>query len=475
VTDTGSNQPIHPGEVVGDKYRVDRVLGEGGMGIVIAATHLHLEQKVALKFLLPSMAANAEIVQRFLREARAAVKIHSEHVARVLDVGTHEGSPYMVMEYLEGGDIARVLAERGVLPLGEAVGYVLEACEAIAEAHSLGIVHRDLKPANLFLAHRPAGKPAVKVLDFGISKAPATASDAVLTKTSAVMGSPSYMSPEQLVSAASVDARADVWALGVVLYEMLTCALPFTAPSMPELVAAILQRAPQPMAAVREDVPDGMQAVVDRCLQKDPARRYGNVAELARALLPFGPPRSEQSVERIEHVLGLSGTALPNTVTSEPPGTGAGASTFTPTTSHAPLAGGRTLLFSGLAAAIAVGGVIAAALALRASGHRAANQPAASAVTLTVATAPSAVLAPLVPAAPSAPEEPVPVSAPPPTPPGPTALSAPARASAALPKAAAHSAPSPAPTPPVATPEPACRTVSYFDTDGNKHFKQECR
>jgi serine/threonine-protein kinase len=469
--DIGSSQPIRLGDVVAGKYRVDRVLGEGGMGIVVAATHLHLEQKVALKFLLPSMAAEADIVQRFLREARAAVKIHSEHVARVLDVGTHEGSPYMVMEYLEGGDLAQVLAVRGALPAGEAVGYVLEACEAIAEAHALGIVHRDLKPANLYLAQRPGGKPAIKVLDFGISKAPAATTDDILTKTSAVMGSPSYMSPEQLVSAASVDPRADVWALGVVLYEMLTCALPFTAASMPELVGAILQRAPRPIEALREGVPLGMRAIVDRCLQKDPAGRYANVAELARALLPFGPSRSEQSVERIEHVLGLAGTAPPFTAADQGPA-GGGASTFVPTTSQAQVAGARRLLLSGLAVAVVLGGVAAVtALALRDSKHLVTLQDAGSAGSTTMANAPSAVFAPSAPAAPSSPQEltPLPV-----TPSIPSASSGPARSASAVPKASAHAMPSSASSPPATAPEPTCRTVSYFDTDGNKHFKQQC-
>jgi eukaryotic-like serine/threonine-protein kinase len=476
VTDIRSSQPIRLGDVVAGKYRVDRVLGEGGMGTVMAATHLHLEQRVALKFLLPSMAAKADIVQRFLREARAAVKIHSEHVARVLDVGTHEGSPYMVMEYLEGGDLAQILAARGALPAGEAVGYVLEACEAIAEAHALGIVHRDLKPANLYLAQRPGGKPAIKVLDFGISKAPAATVDDVLTKTSAVMGSPSYMSPEQLVSAASVDPRADVWALGVVLYEMLTCSLPFTAASMPELVGAILQRAPRPIEAVREGVPQGMRAIVDRCLQKDPAGRYANVAELARALLPFGPSRSEQSVERIEHVLGLVGSAPPGTAANQSPAAGGGASTFVPTTSQSQVAGARRLLLSGVAVTVVLGGIAGVtALSLRGSRHLVTEKDTGSGAATTIANAPSAGLVPSAPAAPSVPQDltPLPVA-----PSSPSASSGPVRAAPAalaVPKASAHAAPSSGPPPPATALEPTCRTVSYFDTDGNKHFKQECK
>ncbi len=154
MNESNTLEPVRAGEIVAEKYRVDRVLGVGGMGVVVAATHVHLDQRVALKFLLPSLAARADLVHRFLREARAAVKIQSEHVARVLDVGTHNGAPYMVMEYLEGEDLSNVIASRGPVGVAEAVGYVLEASEAVAEAHSLGIVHRDLKPANLFLARR---------------------------------------------------------------------------------------------------------------------------------------------------------------------------------------------------------------------------------------------------------------------------------------------------------------------------------
>ena len=212
--------PIEVGAIIAGKYRIERVLGEGGMGIVVFAVHEQLDQPFALKFLLPTLVSQADIVQRFLREARAAVRIQSEHVARVLDVGAEAGTPYMVMEYLEGGDLAEMLSQRGPLPPQEVVGYVLEACEAIAEAHAMGIVHRDLKPANLFVAKRPSGKPVVKVLDFGISKVPITGKDVALTSAKAVMGSPGYMSPEQMVEASHAGPRSDLWSLGIVLYEL---------------------------------------------------------------------------------------------------------------------------------------------------------------------------------------------------------------------------------------------------------------
>src|SRR5580700_8244830 len=186
--------PVQEGEILDGKYRVDRVLGVGGMGIVVAATHVHLNTRVAIKFLLPAAMGNAQVIERFAREARAAVQIQSEHVARVTDVGSlPTGSPYMVMEYLEGGDLADTLAQSGPMPVAQAVGFVLQACEAIAEAHSLGIVHRDLKPANLFLARRTGRDAVVKVLDFGISKTLDTQSGMSLTGTSSIMGSPLYM------------------------------------------------------------------------------------------------------------------------------------------------------------------------------------------------------------------------------------------------------------------------------------------
>ena len=210
--------PVRPGDVLAGKYRVDRVLGVGGMGVVVAATHLQLQQRVALKFMLDAGLAQPTQVERFGREARAAVRLRSDHVARVLDVGTLEtGSPYIVMEYLDGSDIGSVLEQRGAMPVDMAVDCVLQACDAVAEAHALGIVHRDLKPRNLFLTTRNDGRALVKVLDFGISKH-TTGSDLSLTRTTEIMGSPSYMSPEQFRSAKLVDERTDIWALGAILY-----------------------------------------------------------------------------------------------------------------------------------------------------------------------------------------------------------------------------------------------------------------
>jgi len=292
------------------KFRIERVLGQGGMGVVVAATHIQLDERVALKFLLPAALSNPEAVARFAREARAAVKIKSEHVARVSDVGTLEsGSPYMVMEYLDGQDLAEWVRRSGAMRVADAVEFVLQACEAIAEAHALGIVHRDLKPANLFVTRRVDGSPCIKVLDFGISKltTPGSSSDMGMTKTSSVMGSPLYMSPEQMSSTRNVDMRTDIWALGIILYEILTGRVPFEAETMPQLCGMILQDPPRPMRDLRADVPDGLQWVVLRCLEKNRERRFANVAELAAAMVPFGGQGAQRSAERIARVLAAAG------------------------------------------------------------------------------------------------------------------------------------------------------------------------
>jgi serine/threonine-protein kinase len=310
--------PVEPGTILAGKYRVDRVLGVGGMGVVVAAHHMQLDEKVALKFLLPEALGNQEAVARFAQEARAAVKIKSEHVARVSDVGTLEnGAPYIVMEYLDGEDLSAWIENRGPLPVEQAAEFLLQACEAIAEAHGLGIVHRDLKPANLFCIRRADGQLSVKVLDFGISKfggiGAGSGPDLGMTKTSAVMGSPLYMSPEQMESSRNVDARTDIWALGAILYELVTGKPPFLAETMPELIIKIMGSPSLPLANFRPDAPPGLEAMIQRCMEKDRTKRYPNVAELAHALMPFAPRRARSSVERISGVIqaaGLSASAL---------------------------------------------------------------------------------------------------------------------------------------------------------------------
>jgi serine/threonine-protein kinase len=303
---------VQPGQVLAGKYRVERVLGAGAMGVVVAATHLELDELVALKFLAKTIVDHPDAIARFSREARAAAKIKCEHVARVSDVGRLEsGAPYLVMEYLRGTDVEQLIAAGRPLPIDVSVGYLLQACEAIAEAHGLGIIHRDLKPANLFVARRPDGSECLKVLDFGISKVmPGTSQsgrDAAMTHTAAVMGTPLYMSPEQMNSPRDAVPRSDIWSLGAILYELLIGRPPFDAESLPQLAMMIVHREPPPMIPRRPDVPPALEAVVRRCLEKDLNRRFANVAELAAALAPFSPAQGAISAPRAKKVLLGSG------------------------------------------------------------------------------------------------------------------------------------------------------------------------
>ena len=306
---------VREGDIIAGKYRVEDVLGVGGMGVVFGAYHVGLEKKVAIKVLLPEMLVAPGAVARFLRESKAAVRIESEHVARVLDVGTlPNGAPYMVMEFLEGGDLTGWLHQRGPLPVEQAVDFVLQACVGAAEAHGVGIVHRDLKPANLFCVRRSDGQLIIKVLDFGISKmADLTAGSAMsVTKTGSAMGSPLYMSPEQMRSAKDVDVQTDIWAMGVILFELLAGRPPFVSESLPELALQVVTEPAPPLRSFRPDAPAGIENVIFRCLEKDRRARYRNLAELGFALLPFAPARAKALVDRIAGIIqsaGLSASA----------------------------------------------------------------------------------------------------------------------------------------------------------------------
>jgi eukaryotic-like serine/threonine-protein kinase len=294
---------IQVGDVLAGKYRIERILGAGGMGVVVAVHHLHLDQRFALKLMLPELLASEEAVTRFMREARLAAKIKSDHVVRVSDVDSLEsGAPYIVMELLEGRDLAALLRDKRVLPIEDAVDLVLQVCEVAAEAHGLGIVHRDLKPSNLFVTQAAEGRLFVKVLDFGISKvtrpgAPASAMD--MTKSATSMGSPFYMSPEQMQSARDVDGRTDIWALGTILYELVTGRVPFGGATPIEVALKIAAQQPPPLRTLRPDAPPGIEVIVLKCLEKDASRRFGNIAELASALAEFAPARSRVSLGRI--------------------------------------------------------------------------------------------------------------------------------------------------------------------------------
>ena len=293
---------IKPGDLLGGKYRIERVIGQGGMGVVAAARHTELHQRVAIKVLPAHLATDKDLVERFMREARAAARLRSEHAVKVVDVGARSnGSPYIVMELLEGQDLG-ALVERGPVSIPDAVDYILQACEAVAEAHALGIVHRDLKPRNLFLTAKLHGRALVKVLDFGLAKR-INMKDRALTATAAVMGSPQYMSPEQMKASRDVDFRTDVWSLGVCLYELITARVPFAGDSVPVLCAAVLTEDPIPLLSLRPDAPYQLWLIIQKCLMKDAAHRYATVSELATALEPFAPAHSLGAAQRISAVL----------------------------------------------------------------------------------------------------------------------------------------------------------------------------
>ena len=473
------------------------------MGVVVAAHHIQLDEKVALKFLLPEALGDTEAVARFAREARAAVKIKSEHVARVTDVGTLEnGAPYMVMEYLEGGDLAAWLEQRGALPIEQAVEFVLQACVAMAEAHALGIVHRDLKPANLFCIRRSDGQLSIKVLDFGISKLTDASGLAPgsMTRTSALMGSPLYMSPEQMRSSKDVDAQTDIWALGIILFELLTGRPPFRADSVTELAITVASEPAPAIRSFRPDVPSELEAVIFRCLEKDRRRRYRNVAELALALLPFAPKRARGSVERISGIIQAAGLSTSALATPLPPRTvGAQVSGGT-----LPAVGRTTLgltrrkaavIGAGAAGAIALVAILGLAISWkRASTYGehlipVAIQPSAPALSLS-ATAPDApkpsgdrlVQAVPLDTLPSGDRlvQAVPVDTLPTVVPTAAASVAAPQASATTKKKLPMDGPAPAVPPvlhdPATTPIPApkCNPPFYFDSKGARIFKKEC-
>ena len=272
---------VKQGDVLLGKYLVERVLGKGGMGVVVAARHIQLGELYAIKFLLPAVREHDQGLERFMREARASAKLKGEHVVRVHDVGSlDDGTSYMIMEYLDGCDLRALVRKQGLLSVSEVVLYALQTCDALAEAHAAGIIHRDIKSANLFLTTRPNGSPCVKVLDFGISKN-IECEGVDLTQTGTILGSPLYMSPEQMARSRSVDARTDIWSLGIVIFELLTGKPPFSAKTVMEAVAKVMTEDPPPLRSIRPDISEDLEMLVMKCLAKQREDRYLSVAELA--------------------------------------------------------------------------------------------------------------------------------------------------------------------------------------------------
>jgi serine/threonine-protein kinase len=310
-----ASHPAQPGDVIAAKYRIEGVLGTGGMGIVYAATHLHLERLVAVKVMRAELTEFPGAVQRLVLEAKLAGRLRSEHVCKVLDVGTlADGAPYVVMEYLEGADLATLLGQHGAFPTPAAVDFILEACEALAEAHASHIVHRDLKPENLFVARALDGTSTIKVLDFGISKqrGVSMAASRNLTNPTAALGSPNYMPPEQMRAPKDVDARADIWAIGAILYELVTGRQAFAGDTVPEVCAAVMSSSPIAAHELRPDLPRRLVQTIDRCLQKNPQDRFVDVCEFAVALAPFGSAKAPTSLARIERVLSGAQATVAN-------------------------------------------------------------------------------------------------------------------------------------------------------------------
>ena len=307
---------VREGEVLAGKYRVERIPGRNGLGVLVQVRHMELGQEVTLKFLVPDACMYPEFVQRFIREARAAVKIQGEHVARVTDVGRLEsGAPYMVREFLRGPDLAEVLKVRGPLPLSEACDYIIQAAEAVAEAHVLGIAHRNLRPTTLVVTRRSDGAPLVKVFDFAAAEAlhvePFTKRSVSLVGSSALLASLPYLSPEQVRDPHGVDFRADVYALGAILYELLCGLAPFEAESAPALLAMVAADSPVPLQTYRPDLPEPLEQAVMRCLAKAREQRFSSIAELSLALGPYASADSTSSIERIVR-LARRGTRPPS-------------------------------------------------------------------------------------------------------------------------------------------------------------------
>ena len=482
---------VSPGDLLAGKYRVERVLGVGGMGVVVAAHHVQLDTKVALKFLRAEALGNPEAVGRFVREARAAVKITGEHVARVSDVGQLEnGSPYIVMEYLEGIDLSTWLKQRGALPIELTVDFVLQACEAVADAHALGIVHRDLKPANLFCVVRTDGQPCIKVLDFGISKLMTPGLGDDMTRTSALLGSPFYMSPEQMQSSKGVDARTDIWSLGIILFELMSGQTPFRADAITELAIKIAVDPAPLVRAFRADVPPGLEHVIATCLQKDRAWRYQTVGDLAIALREFGSRLAGASVERVLGTLRQAGIS-----TSVPPPSGElrGASSVAPALPEmAPQTGaswgqtgrnsirpnGRAAALFTVGAVVVLGGLGAGALFLVRQRAPVPTAAAAAPPVLGPSTVPPDVVPPEVPLgtlAATAPSVGASVGTPSAAPTArPVTPDAATRSATPSVRATATAGSSPAVATTSTPPKPNCTPPFFFDSAGHKQYKPEC-
>ena len=439
---------LNAGDVLAGKYRILRLLGRGGMGAVFAAEHQILGQEVAIKLLLDSPAQGSDLIQRFVNEARAASKIQGEHVVRVFDVDTlPDGNLFIAMELLQGEDLDSLVERSGTLQPSVAVDYVLQSMEALAHAHQLGIVHRDLRPSNLFLVVRPDGEHVIKVLDFGVAKVQNLPNvQGASTQTTALFGTPLYMSPEQIRSAKAADAQSDLWSLGVILFKLLTGNLPFSGETFGELCFSIAEQTAPLAHTLGPGIPPGLSDVVARCLERSNEKRFMTAGELAVALRPFASEGGARSADRVVATERGGGSSAVPPPTEAPAVSGEPAPT--PAAPSPPTAGnwaasqartrGSGAFRKGVAAVVAATAALAAVgigLVVRATDQK--TQPAAAATSVS-------------PPARSAPAQ----SAPATTEPEPAA-SAPETPASAAPSAQSSAAPAPSTAPVASRANPA--------------------
>lgn len=393
------------GQVLLGKYRLTTVLGQGGMGTVYEARHELVGRRFAIKLLNPELALHQEIVRRFRREAEAAGALESENIAAVTDFGTSEdGAAFIVMEYLRGEDLSRVLTRHGRLPVTRAVDAIIQACRGLSVAHARGIVHRDLKPENLFVSQRSDGGDWIKVLDFGIAKLQTVNDGGSTTRTGTTMGTPHYMPPEQARGSKELDHRADIYALGAVLYELLSGQKAHPGETYNAVLYHVLTQAPARLETLRPEVPPALSDVVHRAMADDAAARFSSAAELAASLAPFAG-RVVTPAERLtsticdldlQRVLTLS-TPAPAAMTPSQVAMGGGSETMQPVLRSEVAATPR--LRAGIIAAAALSLLLAAGLTLRAALHSsrasASASPAAAAVSKTPSAQPSPSATPL--------------------------------------------------------------------------------
>jgi len=474
VTSLSPAELHRAGEVVADKYQIVRLLGSGGMGAVYEAKHVFLGRRVALKFLHPRMAENAEIVARFQSEAKAAGGLESENLVAVTDFGvTDDHACFLVMEYLEGEDLAHLLERVGPLPVTRAVRIVIQACRGVAVAHRAEIIHRDLKPQNLFIGRRAEGTDLVKVLDFGIAKLRRAAEKAdFATRINAPMGTPNYMAPEQARSAADVDERADIYALGVILYEALSRKLPHPGETYHQIIAHLLTEPPIRLDSVCPGIPTGLYEIVDRAIAANPQARFPSVDALATALQPyantwaadsaFGATIASPPSASDEGRAGMkpSSGPPPDTGSNVPLSISRNGSTQEPslfdTSSRIPLASRRWVAFAAV-------GVLLLGVVLFSFGRRESKNAAPASPTASMASAPAAIApaASVVEAPKDEPAQPpvVPTASAMTTASAPAATTKPVRPAKPQP----HAEPSASEPAPVAKPESGWRSVLVRD------------